>query len=114
MSGVYWMESKMELRKMARLKQYSLSTVCFPLMFYVFFGLAMASSYTGSVSISKYLLATYGAFGRDGRDFVRVRRGCRGGARTRLAGSEARQSHAPCRVSGGEGCGIDSVLARWW
>ncbi len=63
MTNVYWMESKMELRKMARLKQYSLSTICFPLMFYIFFGLTMASSYPGSVSISKYLLATYGAFG---------------------------------------------------
>ena len=63
MSGVYWMEAKMELRKMARLRQYSLSVVGFPLMFYVFFGLAMASQMTpGPISISKYLLATYGAF----------------------------------------------------
>jgi ABC-2 type transport system permease protein len=62
--SAYWMESKMELRKMARLKQYSLSTICFPLMFYVFFGLAMApSAAVGTVSLSKYLLATYGAFG---------------------------------------------------
>jgi len=63
MSRVYWMESKMELRKMARLKQYSLSTICFPLMFYIFFGLAMASSFPGAVSASRYALATYGAFG---------------------------------------------------
>src|SRR5208283_2349207 len=45
MSRVYWMEAKMELRKMARLKQYSFSIVAFPLMFYIFFGLAMASSF---------------------------------------------------------------------
>ena len=64
MSHVYWMEAKMELRKMARLKQYSLSTVCFPLMFYIFFGLAMAPTFrVAPISISKYLLATYGAFG---------------------------------------------------
>ena len=62
MTNVYWMESKMELRKMARLKQYSVSTVCFPLMFYIFFGLAMPSSF-GSLTLGKYLLATYGAFG---------------------------------------------------
>jgi ABC-2 type transport system permease protein len=63
MSRVYWMEAKMELRKMARLKQYSLSIVAFPLMFYIFFGLAMASSFSqGPMSVSKYLLATYGAF----------------------------------------------------
>ena len=62
MSGVYWMEAKMELRKMARLKQYSLSVVGFPLMFYIFFGLAMGSSFLqGPVSLNKYLLATYGA-----------------------------------------------------
>jgi ABC-2 type transport system permease protein len=63
MTNVYWMESKMELRKMARLKQYSLSTICFPLMFYIFFGLAMSSSYPGAESMPRYLLATYGAFG---------------------------------------------------
>jgi len=64
MTNVYWMESKMELRKMARLRQYSVSTVCFPLMFYIFFGLAMGSSIPhGAMSFSKYLLATYGAFG---------------------------------------------------
>ena len=63
MNRVYWMESKMELRKMARMKQYSLSTVLFPLMFYCFFGLAMASSTPGAASMSKYLLATFGAFG---------------------------------------------------
>jgi ABC-2 type transport system permease protein len=58
------MESKMELRKMARLKQYSLSTICFPLMFYVFFGLAMGSTMPqGAISVSQYLLATFGAFG---------------------------------------------------
>jgi ABC-2 type transport system permease protein len=63
MNRAYWMESKMELLKMARLKQYSLSTVAFPLMFYCFFGLAMAPFSQGATSMSKYLLATYGAFG---------------------------------------------------
>jgi ABC-2 type transport system permease protein len=63
MNRAYWMESKMELLKMARLKQYSLSTVAFPLMFYCFFGLAMAPFARGPTSMSKYLLATYGAFG---------------------------------------------------
>ena len=43
MSNVYWMESKTELLKMARLRQYSLSTIGFPLMFYCFFGLTMGS-----------------------------------------------------------------------
>jgi ABC-2 type transport system permease protein len=64
MNRVYWMEAKTELLKMTRLKQYSVSTVAFPLMFYCFFGLAMGSTYTqGSMSLSRYALATYGAFG---------------------------------------------------
>jgi len=63
MSRVYWMEAKTELLKMARLKQYSISTVAFPLMFYCFFGLAMEPYAQGSISLSRYLLATYGAFG---------------------------------------------------
>jgi len=63
MNRAYWMESKTELLKMARMKQYSISTVAFPLMFYCFFGLAMAPYSQGAVPISKYLLATYGAFG---------------------------------------------------
>jgi ABC-2 type transport system permease protein len=63
MNRAYWMESKTELLKMARLKQYSISTIAFPLMFYCFFGLAMGQYSQGAISISKYLLATYGAFG---------------------------------------------------
>ena len=64
MNRAYWMESKTELLKMARLKQYSISTVAFPLMFYCFFGLVMGSTYSqGSISLSRYALATYGAFG---------------------------------------------------
>ena len=63
MNRAYWMESKTELLKMARLKQYSISTVAFPLMFYCFFALAMGPYSQGAVSMSRYLLATYGAFG---------------------------------------------------
>jgi ABC-2 type transport system permease protein len=64
MNRVYWMEAKTELLKMVRMKQYSISTVAFPLMFYCFFGLVMGSTYSqGSISLSRYALATYGAFG---------------------------------------------------
>ena len=63
MNRVYWMESKTELLKMARMKQYSMSTIGFPLMFYCVFGLAMAQYGPASISLSRYLLATYGAFG---------------------------------------------------
>jgi ABC-2 type transport system permease protein len=62
MSRVYWMEAKTELLKMARLKQYSISTVAFPLMFYCFFGLAMGQPADGGLFIRRNLLASYGAF----------------------------------------------------
>lgn len=62
MARVYWMEMKMEFLKMLRMKQYSLSTIGFPLMFYCFFGLAMPTSSSASMPMSRYLLATYGAF----------------------------------------------------
>ena len=86
MSRVYWMESKMELRKMARLKQYSLSTVAFPLMFYIFFGLVMGSSSLGGVTISRYALATYGAFGVMGATLYAFGAGERHGRPMQLAG----------------------------
>ncbi len=64
MSRVYWMETRSEFLKLARMKQYSLSTILFPLMFYCFFGLAMGREQQEGMpmSMARYLLATYGAF----------------------------------------------------
>lgn len=64
MARVYWMETKSEFLKMARMKAYSVSTVAFPLMFYCFFGLAMGKDQQASAAMpfARYLLATYGAF----------------------------------------------------
>jgi ABC-2 type transport system permease protein len=61
---VYWMEARNEFLKLLRMKQYSLSTVLFPLMFYAFFGLAMGRHPMGAAAMpmARYLLATYGAF----------------------------------------------------
>jgi ABC-2 type transport system permease protein len=61
MMRAYRMEACTELRKFARMRSYSLSTILYPLMFYCFFGLAMAPS-GGSLSMARYLIATYGAF----------------------------------------------------
>ena len=64
MSNVYLLEAKMEFLKSARMKAYSLSTILFPCMFYIFFGLAMAPQEPkGFMPMARYLLATYGAFG---------------------------------------------------
>ena len=61
MMRVYWMETRTELLKFARMKNYALSTILYPLMFYCFFGLAMAPQ--GSTApMARYLIATYGAF----------------------------------------------------
>jgi len=93
----------MELLKMTRLKQYSLSTVGFPLMFYCFFGLMMGPYSTGSVSLAKIFASDVRCFRRDGRDALRVWRGGCGGARDGMAGSETRQPHAAGSVSYSEG-----------
>lgn len=63
MLRIYWLEAKYELLKFARMKTYVASTILFPLMFYCFFGLAMNQHAKGSMPLSRYLLATYGAFG---------------------------------------------------
>jgi ABC-2 type transport system permease protein len=64
MNRVYWMEIKTEFLKLLRMKQYSISTIGFPLMFYCFFGLAMGKNMPegASAPMARYLLATYGAF----------------------------------------------------
>ncbi len=61
MIRVYWMETRTELLKFARMKSYALSTILYPLMFYCFFGLAMAPQ-ASTAPMARYLIATYGAF----------------------------------------------------
>jgi ABC-2 type transport system permease protein len=65
MIRVYWMETKSEFLKLARMRMYSLSAIGFPLMFYAFFGLAMGREQQPGMAapMARYLLATYGAFG---------------------------------------------------
>ena len=56
-------ETKYEFLKCLRLPMYSVSTVVFPIMFYVLFGLIMGRQNIGNVSTSTYLIAAYGTFG---------------------------------------------------
>src|SRR5882672_10344980 len=61
---LYVKEAKYEFLKYLRLPIYSLSTVLFPVMFYVLFGLMMNRQGTvDRMTVSTYLLATYGTFG---------------------------------------------------
>lgn len=60
----YLLEAKYEILKQLRLPAYVIPTITFPVVFYVMFGLAFGGSQSvGQMSLSAYLLATYGAFG---------------------------------------------------
>lgn len=56
------LETRCELLKIARLPAYALPTLCFPLVFYLIFGVAMGKR-SATFDMAKYLLATYGVFG---------------------------------------------------
>src|SRR5260370_29577728 len=56
-------EAKYEFLKLLRFPMYSVSTVLFPLMFYVLFGLVMGGRMIGGISVAVYMIATYGTFG---------------------------------------------------
>ena len=59
---IYLLEAKSELLKLLRLPAFLIPTLGFPMMFYGLFGLLLPMRQS-SIQISKYLLATYGAFG---------------------------------------------------
>jgi len=63
--GIYFKEAKYEFLTRLRLPAYSLSTILFPVMFYVLFGLVLnpKDAPVGGVAIARYLIPTYGAFG---------------------------------------------------
>lgn len=57
-------ESKYEILKHLRTPAFIIPTLSFPLVFYLFFGVAMGSrGMGGGATLGVYLIATYGAFG---------------------------------------------------
>lgn len=61
---LYATEAKYEFLKTLRMPMYVIPTLCFPLAFYVMFGLIFnRGQHLDSVSVSTYMVATYGAFG---------------------------------------------------
>ncbi len=60
---IYRTEAFHEFLKLIRVPMFAISTLVFPLMFYVIFGLTFADQTAGGVGITTYMLATYGAFG---------------------------------------------------
>ena len=60
---IFQKETKYEFLKLMRTRSFSLSTIGFPVMFYLLFGVANRSAHVGDVSIAKYMLAGYACFG---------------------------------------------------
>ena len=60
---LYLLEIKYEFLKALRLPAYSLPTLLFSVFFYLFFGVMFGAKQAGAVSMSAYLVATYGTFG---------------------------------------------------
>jgi ABC-2 type transport system permease protein len=60
---LYALEAKSELLKALRMPAYSLPTLAFPCVFYLFFGVAFGGQSMGPASMASYLIATYGAWG---------------------------------------------------
>lgn len=64
MLRIHLLELKSEFLKMLRMPAYVIPTLAFPLMFYLFFGVAFGSKGgVGGTKAAVYLIATYGAFG---------------------------------------------------
>jgi ABC-2 type transport system permease protein len=62
--AIYAKETKYEFLKLLRLPVYSVSTIMFPVMFYLLFGLLLNRGHeVNGVSVAAYLMATYGTFG---------------------------------------------------
>lgn len=63
LSRIFAKEAKYEFLKSLRLPIYSASTIAFPVMFYLFFGVIFGKQSVAGVNLSTYLLASYGTFG---------------------------------------------------
>ena len=63
MLRIYRTEAVHEFLKLIRVPIFAISTIVFPLMFYVIFGLSFGGASVGEVTVTTYMLATYGVFG---------------------------------------------------
>jgi ABC-2 type transport system permease protein len=65
-------ETKYEFLKLMRTKSFSLSTIGFPVMFYLLFGIANRNVYAGNVHFAKYILGGYACFGLIGASLFAI------------------------------------------
>lgn len=61
--AICFKEAKYEFLKNLRFPMFSVSTLVFPVMFYVLFGLIMGRQAIASIGVTTYLIAAYGTFG---------------------------------------------------
>lgn len=61
--AIFRKETKYEFLKLMRTKSFSLSTIGFPVMFYVLFGIANRNATSGNIHMAKYMLGGYACFG---------------------------------------------------
>jgi ABC-2 type transport system permease protein len=60
---IHLLEIKYEFLKALRMPQYSLPTLLFPIVFYIFFGVMFGGRTGAPAKMAEYLIATYGTFG---------------------------------------------------
>jgi ABC-2 type transport system permease protein len=64
---IFLTEARFEFVRLLRTRAFSLAVIGFPVIFYLFFGLIMnRGEHIGSVSVAKYMLASYAVFGMAG------------------------------------------------
>jgi ABC-2 type transport system permease protein len=62
--NIFLREAKFEFLRLLRQRSFSFSVVGFPVVFYLFFGILMnRGEHIGSISVAKYVLASYAVFG---------------------------------------------------
>lgn len=66
-ASIFRLELRNEALKMLRMPGYLLPTMCFPVVFYLMFGVALSKG--GDPKVATYLMATYGTFGLLGATF---------------------------------------------
>ncbi len=63
MFKIFWLETKYEFFKSLRIPAFAISTIAFPTIFYVMFGLSFNQGLLGKLNTATYYLASYGTFG---------------------------------------------------
>ncbi len=65
--SIFFREAKYEFIRLLRTRAFAFSVVGFPTVFYLFFGIIMnRGEHIGSISVAKYVLASYAVFGMVG------------------------------------------------